>query len=298
MAIDKSIQIIIIKIILMLSLITNNIENDNFVYKKIYNYQKFQTNSSLLKIFIMTHKDFDNARNNPIYNIVADDKSQLKNNYSLNIIYANEGNLYNKKKAYSEISKLYFIYQLYKKGKMTSKYIGLNHYRRYFIFGDNVPYLENLFKNYDVILNKQYHLKKSIRKQYCKIHICKNYDEILNIIKETKPEYYKTAKRTSKERKLYICNLFIMKKEDFFKYCKFMFDILFEFDKRNNLTSDDDVLNYSKNYYNNSVDFDYQSRLQSFLSERISNIFFKHHFKRIKEFDIIFVNNQSRIRNL
>ena len=234
----------------------------------------------------MAHKDFDNSRHNPVYYIVVDDKTQLKNKYYLNVIYANKGGLYNMSKSYAEMSKLYYIYQLYKNGNFSSKYLGLNHYRRYFIFGDNIPNLEDIFKNYDVILSRQKKLDINVKKYYCLNHICKHFDEILSIIKEIKPDYYITAKRTSKEKRMYICNLFIMKKEDFFKYCEFMFDILFEFDKRNNFSSDKDVLDYTKKIYNNSLNSYVQLRLQAFLSERISNIFFHHYFKKVKIYDI------------
>ena len=62
----------------------------------------------------MAHKDFENLRYNPIYNIVVDDKTQLKKNYNLNIIYANEGKLYNFRKAYAEMSKLQkYIYIIF-----------------------------------------------------------------------------------------------------------------------------------------------------------------------------------------
>ena len=67
-------------------------------------------------------------------------------------------------------------------------------------------------------------------KQYCRYMFCKNYDEIIDIIKDIKPEYYETAFQTKKLKTIYCCNLFIMKKEDFFNYCEFMFDVLFEFD--------------------------------------------------------------------
>ena len=115
-------------------------------------------------------------------------------------------------------------------------------------------------KYYDVILGKQMKLHTSMRKQYCLYHICKHYDEIINIIKEIKPEYYKTAKKTSRGRKIYVGNLFIMKKKDFFKYCKFIFDILFEFDKRNSFRSDKNVLDYMKKLFDNSTIYHYQSR--------------------------------------
>ena len=273
---------ILIKLFLLITLIMNNVEKEYYLFIDNKYSSLLSTNSSSLKIFIMTHKDFVNPRYNPVYNIVADNKGQLKNKYIHKIFYSKKSKLYNMRRAYGEMSKLYFIYQLYKKGIFSSKYIGLNHYRRFFYFGDNIPYLEGIFEKYDVILSKEKRLKKNIMNHYCESHICKNYIEVLDIINENKPEYYNTAKRISKIRKIYICNMFIMKTIDFFKYCEFVFDILFEFDKRNNFTSDNDVLNYVKKYYVKSDRRYYQSRIQGFLAERLSNIFFRYHFKRIK----------------
>ena len=248
----------------------------------------------LLRVFIMTHKDFKNYRYNRVYTIVADDKTELKEKYNLDIIFANKGKLYNLSRAYSEMSKLYYIYELYKTGTYSSKYVGLNHYRRYFNFTDIIPNLDDIFKYYDVILNSPIIVKGSMKEQFCKFHNCQKYDEILEVIKDIKPEYYKTALKTSKEKKIFICNLFIMKKEDFLKYCEFMYDILFEFDKRNNYTSDEDLLNYSKELYKDKYQQLYQSRLEAFLSERIGNIFYYQNFKKIKTFDF---GNYKEINN-
>ena len=93
----------------------------------------------------MTHKDFDLEVKNSAYIIVADDKSQLKQKYNVTIIYAQNGKLYKLKRAYGEMSKLYYIYQLYKSGELNSKYIGLNHYKRYFLFKDNIPDIDDIF---------------------------------------------------------------------------------------------------------------------------------------------------------
>ena len=92
-----------------------------------------------------------------------------------------------------------------------------------------------------------------MRMQFCKYVDCKKYDEIINIIKDIKPEYYETALKVSKRNKIHYCNLFIMKKQDFLKYCKFMFDILFEFDKRNNYKSDNDLLEYFKRFFTSKI---------------------------------------------
>ena len=167
---------------------------------------------------------------------------------------------------------------------MSSKYIGLNHYRRYFDFTDNIPDIDEIFKDYDIILNYPLRFPKSIKDHYCDSHICANYEEILEIIKNMKPEYYETALKTATIKDIYFCDMFIMKKKDFFKYCEFMLDILFEFDRRHNFQTDEDVLNYVKQFFPEKKDYDYQCRLQSFLSERLSNIFFYNNYKKIKHF--------------
>ena len=276
----------LLKTLLIISLIANNIDYIYFIYKKKHNFIKSKHEEDYLKIFIMAHKDFINYRYNSVYTIVVDNKTELRKKYNLNIIYAKEGKLYNMRRAYGEMSKIYFIYQLYNNGIISSKYIGTNHYRRYFNFTDNIPNLDEIFKNFDVILNKPSFISRTIRESFCHGHICEIYDEMLDIIKEIKPDYYKAALKISKSKKIYYCNIFIMKKKDFLKYCEFVFDILFELDKRNNFTSDKDILEYTKKYFNDSSKYYRQSRMQGFLAERISNIFYYKNFKRIKTFRI------------
>ncbi len=243
----------------------------------------------------MTHTDFINHRFNPSYTIVSDDKSQLQNKYNLDVIYANEGKFYKKSRAYCEMSKLYYIYELYKKGIISSKYVGLNHYRRYFEFTDNIPNLDEIFKNYDIILANRLTITTSIRENYCMFHICENFDDSINIIKRIKPDYYDTAIEFQKSNKIYLFNMFIMKKEDFFKYCEFIFDILLEFDKKYNFKSDNDVLNYTTKLFNNITKAVRQSRLHAFLVERLCNIFYIKNFKKVKEFTV--VGNYTNIIN-
>jgi hypothetical protein len=58
---------------------------------------------------------------------------------------------------------------------------------------------------------------------------------------------------------LYATNMFIMKVEDFDKYCNWLFDILFEYDKQNNINSNYDIINMINNrqttYYENTVEY-------------------------------------------
>lgn len=58
---------------------------------------------------------------------------------------------------------------------------------------------------------------------------------------------------------LYATNMFIMKVEDFDKYCNWLFDILFEYDTQNNINSNHDIINMINNrqttYYENTVEY-------------------------------------------
>ena len=66
---------------------------------------------------------------------------------------------------------------------------------------------------------------KGMRNQFCRCHGCKHYDEIIDIIKRIKPEYYESAIKTINITRLHVGNLFIMKKSDFLKYCEFIYDV-------------------------------------------------------------------------
>ena len=270
----------------------NIIKKNKVIYLRVKDKSNNYTNN--INIFIMTHKDFYNNLKNQIYKIVADSPNQLKTKYDLKVIYANKGKIFNKSEAYGEMAKLYYIYELYKNGNLSSKYIGLNHYRRYFQFLDDIPDFDKIFKNYDIILNAKCTLHNNLETQYCTTHICKSLHEVIKILKEIKPEYYRTAIESLKSKEIYDCNLFIMKKEDFFKYCEFIYDILFEYDRRHNFTCQKDIINYVKNYFPKE-NISYQMRLEGFLSERLSTIFFKHNFKKIKIFPIITIYNNLYI---
>ena len=283
----------LLSIMILLQYINSNFLEKiwNLITKKEVKAKK----EDLVNIFIAAHKDFNNSRYNPAYKIVVDSPLTFHSKYNLDIIYCDENSklkpLY---KNYAEMAKIYKVYTLYKSGEMSSKYVGFNHYRRYFSFLDDIPDLDNIFKDYDLILNERFNFfTKSVKQNYCEVHICQNYHELLKIIKDIRPEYYDAALEVSNWNYLYCCNIFIMKKDDFIKYCEFVFEILSEFNKRHNLTSYKTV----EDYLLKAKPSDYigQSRIHGYLAERISNFFYVKNFdfKRVKHFPTIFVENSQ-----
>ena len=64
-----------------------------------------------------------------------------------------------------------------------------------------------------------------------------------------------------------------------------MFDVLFEFDRRHNFKTKDDINKYVTNYLGRPSE--YQTRIEAFLSERIATIFYYQYFNnsRIKVYN-------------
>ena len=54
-----------------------------------------------------------------------------------------------------------------------------------------------------------------MQSQYCRMHFCRDYYQMINIIKDIKLDYYETALQANNLKFFDCCKLFIMKKEDF-----------------------------------------------------------------------------------
>jgi len=247
-----------------------------------------------MNLYIIAHKDFRNdVINNSNYKILCDNITQLKNKYFIEIIPTNssENILYPKRLGYGEGSKIYYIWNLYKSGNISTKYVGFLHYRRLFRFKNNIPDLDTIFRKYDAVLKKREYFRTSIREHFKTYHIVHFLDESAEIIKEKFPEYYPHVETLFKRRWANMCNIFIMKKDDFIKWGEFVFGVLLELDRRYNLTTDEDTRNLIQKEINESKRYNlkvnYQSRLQGFILERMSDIFYNRFFKNRYELDVI-----------
>lgn len=175
-------------------------------------------------------------------------------------------NISNKNKSFCELTATYWIMKNDK-----SNIVGLTHYRRYFFKKHKNNKLENvlseqdireILKDKDIIVpNSTFIIKHNAEKSWEKTHIKKDYDECRKIIAEKYPDYVEAFEQFSKSRFLYICNMFIARKEIFDEYYKWLFDILFELEKRT------DISNYD----------DYNKRLFGFMSERLFNVWLLKH---------------------
>lgn len=171
--------------------------------------------------------------------------------------------------------------------------VGLNHYRRYFDFQRKWPQfsadkhfistdsflsqeylfpdLERLLQKYDIILPIARHWRVSNTQQYADYHIAKDWEMLRQIIRERSPQYIPAFEKTmDHSNKSVGYNMFITYWKHFDAYSEWLFDILFEVERR--VPPIDDPV---------------QSRIYGYMSERLINVFCKHHHLRIKHVPLI-----------
>ena len=186
--------------------------------------------------------------------------------------------------------------------------VGLNHYRRYFDFTNKWPQfsadkhfistesflnqeyqfpdLEKKLSKYDIILPIARHWRVSNTQQYCDYHIAKDWEMLRQIIKERSPQYIPTFERTmDKSNKAVGYNMFITHWKHFDAYSEWLFDILFEVERR--VPPTDDPI---------------QSRIYGYMSERLINVFCEHHHLHINHIPLMMplddINDGLNISNL
>lgn len=244
-----------------------------------------------IEIMIATHK----KANMPNYNIYLPIHVGKENKKELGYIGDNTGkNISLKNPNYCELTALYW----YLKNRINKniEYIGLNHYRRYFIENNNkfsnssivrmsFSEFEKISKNYekyfldilkekDVILPKKRIYPISIKAQYATMHVKEHINETIKIIGEIYPEYVKDAIEYLNGNKSWLYNMFIIKKEYYIGLMEFIFNILFELEKRIIIPEDSQ-----------------QARVFGFLSERLLNIYVLHNKLKVKELPVAFLHD-------
>ena len=171
--------------------------------------------------------------------------------------------------------------------------VGLNHYRRYFDFQRKWPQfsadkhfistdsflgqeyqfpdLERLLQKYDIILPVARHWRVSNTQQYADYHIAKDWEMLRQIIRERSPQYIPAFEKTmDHSNKSVGYNMFITHWKHFDAYSEWLFDILFEVER-----------------HVPPIDDPVQSRIYGYMSERLINVFCKHHHLRIKHVPLI-----------
>ena len=244
-----------------------------------------------IKIFVSAHKQATFPEGNSIVPVQVGAANAATR--FTNTLHDDEGvNISAENPRYCELTAQYWAWK-----NEDADYYGFCHYRRYFDFTDT-PHKENDYgeiidsyidnhalaeyginddaiaravDGWDVITTPLNDVRRiggfSNLKQHWDAdeHLrLKDLRHMYDILCARHPDYRVDADAVLNGRTAAFCNMFIMKKEIFFDYCKWMFPILEEFDKNT------DYSTYSKEAL----------RTPGHLSERLLNIYLLHH-KRI-----------------
>ena len=102
-----------------------------------------------------------------------------------------------------------------------------------------------------------------------------------NVIKDLYPEYLKAYEKYENSKYSYLCNVIVCKKELLNEYCEWLFNILFELQKRMPLES----------YIND----DYRKRMFGFISERLLNVWIIYNSNKLKIKEYYLINTDFSV---
>lgn len=193
-----------------------------------------------IKIIVATHKKYKMPEDKMYVPVQVGTEGKEKiDKYN----YDNTGeNISIKNPFFCELTGLYWAWK-----NLDNEYIGLVHYRRYFSIHKRIPKdedekfrvilshteVDKLLNNTDVILPKKrnYYIE-NLYDHYKHTMYVEPLDETRKILKEKYPEYLEEFDKLHKRKSAHMFNMFIMKKKILNDYCNWLFDILFELEKR------------------------------------------------------------------
>lgn len=191
-----------------------------------------------IKIIVATHKQYQMPEDDMYLPVHVGAKGKASIGYQRD----DDGeNISEKNPFFCELTGLYWAVK-----NLDADYIGLVHYRRYFsmkkhVRGEDKKFknvlskteIEELLKNNDIILSKKRHYYiENLYDHYKHTMYVEPLDIAGEIIKEKYPEYLAEFDKLKTRTSAHMFNMCVMKKEILEDYCNWMFDILFELEKR------------------------------------------------------------------
>lgn len=235
-----------------------------------------------MSVFIMSHKPtkYPKMKNYKLMQVGAVGKKhycELSDDTSDNISFKNP--------YYCELTGLYWLWK-----NTKDEYVGIVHYRRYFLRSfSNHKFLtddeiKRILTKYDVILPIHVYVKNTIREQFLENTGTKlDLLTLEKVLGEKYPEYVESYKEVFDGHVGYFRNMFVMKRKDYDAYCTWIFNILFEIEKRLDTSKYDE----------------YHSRIYGFFSERLLYVYVYQNCMKICEIGYVQTDlKQNRIKDI
>ena len=241
---------------------------------------------SQVSILVITHKMYEFPHSAIYHPLFVGGKCGQN---SVRFLMDNTGkHISEKNPSFCELTGLYWAWK--NQFFCNSKYIGLVHYRRYFrgngekLKGKIIlseKEILDLLKEYDCIVpKKRNYFIESIYSHYQHAHYVKDLNCTREIISKLYPEYITSFDAIMQGRKIHIYNMFVMSSENASEYCQWLFPILFELEKRIDITQ-----------YDN-----YQKRVFGFIAERLFNVWLVHHQLKFCEIPVVNLEGENLLK--
>lgn len=236
-----------------------------------------------IKILVATHKDYQMPKDSiylPVHvgkEISSTDLPFTGDNTGENISVKNPH--------YCELTALYWAWK-----NLTADYIGLAHYRRHFALHkpglfckDKFPYVlsstevDSLLRDHSILLPKQrnYFIETNYS-HFIHAHPEESLTATRNVLAELFPVYLPSFDQVMKHTKGHRFNMFLMRQDIFQDYCDWLFSILFELEKRLDISTYDC----------------YNQRIFGFISERLLDVYLEGKQHSYKELPVIFMEQE------
>ncbi len=188
-----------------------------------------------IKVLVAVHKPYRMPKD-PVYLPIRVGSKKKRNK---DIIGDNTGdNISAKNPNFCELTAYYWAWK-----NLEAEYIGLVHYRRHFrgkrksadkfdcvLTGEE---MDRILSKYDLILpSKRHYFIETVRSHYEHTHEPEALGLTRDIIEERYPDYLAAFDSVMKKRSAHMFNMLIAKRDLFDAYCTWLFDILFELEKR------------------------------------------------------------------
>lgn len=230
-------------------------------------------------IFICTYKSFEPKVSNNVYKVLDARPIEAKDDSPLNSAF------------YSELYLYFYIAEHY----ALKDYVGFCHYRKYWKFLDEVPNMEQVINDHEILVAKPITFKRTVKEQYALFHNIEDLYIIGGILADKYPNYAVPWHSFLDGKTFFPYNMFVMKKEEFYKYVEFVKDVLDEFIKIIGTDIykriDDNKEKYIKDFHPNDKAW-YQYRIGGYIAERLTNVWILANHNKVGVYDVVVTENK------
>lgn len=192
------------------------------------------------KVLVVTHKEYPMPDKTGYYPVcVGGNLEQLKDRFQPDNVGEN---ISEKNSMYSELTALYWAWK-----NMDCDILGMVHYRRHLTTQKGAKELdavldqeqiEDILSSNDIIVAWPRKYIETVKNHYIRCEkgqkekATRRITILGEVVKEKYPDYSNDFEKLINGHKAHMFNIFVMKKQEVDKYCEWLFDILFEAEKR------------------------------------------------------------------